>query len=240
MYMKNQYSIIIVDDEWLIRSNLSQLFPWDEMGFTVKGIFENGLKALSFIALEKVDVILTDIRMPIMDGLELANRAKTLDNDMQVVLLSAFDDFSYAQKAIEYSAFDYLVKPVSYNELIECFNSLHKKLDDTRCFQKQELTTSLFETYLKNNIMSFDLKNAANHFQTTPNQLKKWIEEEYSNTIPNIINKVKMSKAKEMLDITGTRIFEIAKALGYSNSNNFTRAFIAYCKISPTDYRNRK
>mgnify|MGYP004478363727 CR=1 FL=1 len=235
--MRKEYTLIIVDDEWAIRSNLSDLFPWSELGFSVKGVFENGLKALSYASSEKVDVILTDIRMPIMDGLELTRRIKEINKDISIILLSAYDDFEYAQKGIEYGAYDYLVKPVSYNEIIECFKSLHQKLEEIEDADSENLTRKAFDDYIRKNIISFSIKEASGHFQVSEKALKEWVNAEFNHSIQHIVNEIKMNKAKEMLDITGIKIFEIAQALGYTNSNNFTRAFLSYFKQSPTDYR---
>lgn len=237
MHMKKEYSLIIVDDEWAIRSNLADLFPWSELGFSVKAIFENGLKALSYASSENIDVILTDIRMPIMDGLELTRRIKEINKDVSIILLSAYDDFEYARKGIEYGAFDYLVKPVSYDEIIKCFKSLYQTLDNKDCSALDSLCKKSFDKYLQKNVVSFSMKEASEHFQISEEMLKDWITAEYNQSIQNLINKTKMERAKEMLDITGIKIFEIAKALGYANSNNFTRAFLSYYKQSPSDYR---
>ena len=103
------YQMILVEDDDQIRNGLSRFFPWEQLGFTMAACFENGLKALQYVRENAVDVILTDVRMPVMDGLEMLERMRMENMEAYVVILSAYRDFDYAQKAIELGVSNYIV-----------------------------------------------------------------------------------------------------------------------------------
>lgn len=116
--------IIIVDDEKMIREGLVTTMPWKEMGIEVVGSADNGRTALEIAIDKKPHIILTDIRMPKMDGIEFLKRIKEELPKVKVVILSGYDDFSYAQQALRYGAADYLIKPVNVEELQKVMGDL--------------------------------------------------------------------------------------------------------------------
>lgn len=122
------YKIIIVDDEKNIRDRLAHFFPWSEAGFEVVGIAENGVEALELIKLERPHAVLTDVLMPEMTGLELAKEIQKSYSDIKVVILSAYDDFKYAQEAIRFGVKGYLLKPLMKNDFFNVFTKLAEEL----------------------------------------------------------------------------------------------------------------
>ncbi|GHH97846.1 response regulator [Neobacillus kokaensis] len=122
------YKIIIVDDEKNIRDRLAQFFPWTEVGFKVAGTAENGTEALELIKQERPHAVLTDVLMPEMTGLELAKEAGKAFPDIKMVILSAYDDFKYAQDAIQYGVKGYLLKPLMKNDFYDCFTKLAEQI----------------------------------------------------------------------------------------------------------------
>lgn len=116
--------IIIVDDEKMIREGLVKTMPWEQMGIEVVGSSDNGRTALELAIDKKPHIILTDIRMPKMDGIEFLKRIKEELPKTKVLILSGYDDFSYAQKAIKYGATDYILKPINVEELQKIMEGL--------------------------------------------------------------------------------------------------------------------
>jgi YesN/AraC family two-component response regulator len=116
------YSLVIVDDEMEIRSGLSE-FAWEEVGFRAVAAFPDGKEALAFIEARPVDAVLCDVRMPVMDGLELAGRLSERKNPPKIVFLSGHKDFEYLRKAIQYRCSDYLLKPTRFSQLVEVFSA---------------------------------------------------------------------------------------------------------------------
>lgn len=115
--MNKKLQILLVDDEENIREGLKYLIDWEEEGYQVIGTARNGAEAYKICQENKVDVILTDIRMPVMDGLELAKKIYYEMEDMVVIIMSAYKDFSYAQEAIKYRVQSYISKPIVAQEL---------------------------------------------------------------------------------------------------------------------------
>ncbi|NBD24145.1 response regulator transcription factor [Paenibacillus glycinis] len=111
------YKVMIVDDEWLVRQGLRQTIPWREMGCEVVAEALDGEEALALATLHEPDIVLTDIRMPRMDGLELARRIKRTHPEIKTIFLTGFDDFHYARQALQTGAFDIVLKPTDPAEI---------------------------------------------------------------------------------------------------------------------------
>ena len=107
------YQIMLVEDEALVRESMAQNTNWEKFGFAPPHVFENGRQAADHLETVLPDVVITDICMPFLDGLELAKLVYERFPETIVVVLTGFSEFSYAQKAIRYHVHDYLLKPVS-------------------------------------------------------------------------------------------------------------------------------
>ncbi len=115
--MNRLYRVLVVDDEPMVSRGLSLFIPWDKLGLQVVGNASNGEEALWQINKLNPHIVITDIRMPVMDGLELLKRIMADCPTILIVLLSGHGEFEYSREALRYGAFDYLLKPVSRNEL---------------------------------------------------------------------------------------------------------------------------
>lgn len=109
--------VIVADDEYKVCQLICQLIDWEELGMRLIGTASNGLEALKMIEAEKPDLVLTDIRMPGFDGLELLKRAREVQPDVEFIIISGYSHFEYAQTAIRYGVSDYILKPVNKETL---------------------------------------------------------------------------------------------------------------------------
>jgi two-component system response regulator YesN len=107
------YSVMIVDDENILRQGLIQYLDWEGLGFKIIAEADNGKSALEIALKYKPHIIFTDVYMPIMDGIEFADNIKKLLPETILIILSGYNEFTYAQKAIEIGIFRYLIKPVN-------------------------------------------------------------------------------------------------------------------------------
>lgn len=123
------YKLLIVEDEYEIRRGLISQIDWNELGFEVEGEAENGSEALKMLSSITPDVIITDIRMPVMDGIELMHKLREINSKVKIVILSAFNEFEYAKKSIQYEAFSYILKPTRDEEISDVFRKLKNRLD---------------------------------------------------------------------------------------------------------------
>lgn len=124
------YSILLVDDEKTIREYLPIAIPFEEYGFKVTGTARNGQEALDKLSAIKPDLILLDIRMPVVDGLQFLEILRQGEfSDTLVIVLSGYKDFEYAKEAMKYGVKFYLNKPVDEEEIIPLLKEVHKELD---------------------------------------------------------------------------------------------------------------
>ncbi|MBP1993412.1 response regulator transcription factor [Paenibacillus eucommiae] len=122
------YKLLIVDDEEYVRNGIRNTFNWPDFGFQVIGTAENGRKALEFVQAQRPHAVLSDIIMPEMDGLEFTGELQQLYPEINVVLLSAYSEFKYAQQAIKFGVKAFLLKPVEETEIETVFRSLSQQL----------------------------------------------------------------------------------------------------------------
>lgn len=124
------YTVLVVDDEQDQRQAIIERVRWADAGFEVVGEAENGVEALDLVESLEPDLILTDIRMPMFSGLELARRVREVRPATQIVILSGYESFEYAREAINYNIVSYLLKPISSDELSEALFDIRRKMDE--------------------------------------------------------------------------------------------------------------
>lgn len=136
------YRVIIVDDEKNIREGITDLISWQEMGCEVVGSFRNGEQALTFLKESKVPVhiVVTDIKMPVMDGMELAGILHENYPEIRVIILTAYSDFAYARQAIKYQVSDFVVKNEFMEELPKAVRRVTKKLAEVQSVRTDEVS----------------------------------------------------------------------------------------------------
>ena len=132
------YRLLIVDDEEDIRNGMSRGIPWKEWGFTVVGIAENGEEAVFLTEKEKPDVVLSDIRMPKMDGVELMQYLHDNLPEIKIVILSGYNDLEYLNMAIKNQVTEYMLKPTDIDEFEQLFRKIRKNLDEEKS-RREEL-----------------------------------------------------------------------------------------------------
>lgn len=142
----NLYRIILVDDEEEVRKGIIRKIDWEALGFQVVGDAENGQDALEKIEQLEPDVVMTDIRMPYMDGLTLTSWIRQKYPSVKVLIFSGFDDFEYAQKAIKLNVTEYILKPVNVEELTRILNRVRENLDQE--IEQRRDVDLLRESYL--------------------------------------------------------------------------------------------
>lgn len=124
------YTVVVADDEKELRKALIRNVNWAEIGFQLVGEAENGAEALELVEKLEPDLLLTDIKMPFLSGIELARQVREVKPATQIAFLSGYDDFSYAQQAIQYNIISYILKPVSAAEINEELINIKNKIDE--------------------------------------------------------------------------------------------------------------
>ncbi|WP_052339364.1 response regulator [Gorillibacterium massiliense] len=129
---------LLVDDEPHILHNLSQIIPWEQMGIDIVGLARNGKQALEMAELKLPDLVLTDIRMPVMDGVALLEELRARAIPCEIIMLTGYQDFEYMRSGIQYAVKDYLLKPINYEELEKTVSRVALEIRERRILQESE------------------------------------------------------------------------------------------------------
>ena len=139
--MIRKIKVFLVEDEVIIRSGVKKSINWEQEGYEFVGEASDGELAYPMILKEKPDILITDIRMPFMDGLELSRLVKKELPDIKILILSGYDEFEYAKKAIKIGVTEYLLKPISAAKLTEVLNAVAETI------RQENEEKNLLETY---------------------------------------------------------------------------------------------
>lgn len=259
--MDKPYRIMIVDDEHIVRDAIASSLPWKENGVTVAMAASNAIEALEYLKEHEVDLVLTDIKMPVIDGIELLKRVRADNENVDFIILSGYADFTYAQEALRNGARDYLLKPLDEGAL------LHAVL---KC--KSEKENKQFLTEVGNNPVFSRLRKTpekSSHYSQTIQKMMQLVQEEISNEDlslkwissqklflnENYLGKVfqkevgqkfsawlldkRMLLAMELLaGEEDVLVLDVARAAGFGeNSQYFSSTFKKYTGYTPTEYR---
>ena len=130
MDFKMLYTVVVADDEDELREAVCTMIPWQELGFRLVGSAGNGLDALQLVEEQEPDLLLTDIRMPFISGIELARQVREVRPATHIAFLTECDDFEYAKQAIRYNIISYMLKPLTVSGLAEELRVIRQKIDD--------------------------------------------------------------------------------------------------------------
>ncbi len=150
------YKVIVVDDETWICKLIRKIVNWQDLGFEIIADASDGLAALNLIKEHRPDLVITDIRMPSLDGIELIKTAREHNIDAEFMIISGYSDFEYARDAIKYDAFGYIVKPLDRDELQEMLLSVKEKIS-----KKHQIKTRI--EYSDSQLLENEIKKIINH-----------------------------------------------------------------------------
>ncbi|MCD1261389.1 response regulator [Paenibacillus athensensis] len=246
--------MIIVDDEVETRDALFHYFPWDELGFDIVERFKNGREALEYLVScpDEIDVVFSDIKMPVMTGIELAKELFERKSKAKVILLSGYADFSFARQAMIYGVKDYILKPAKYAELMEVFGRIKAEMDadaseppaephkddaEPKEYNYDEEVIAAVKAYLETHYKDATLKEAARLVRMNTSYLSNFFKLKTGQNFYQYLLAVRMNKASDQLKDIHNKIYDVSYNVGYSNPKNFTRAFKSHFGITPMEFR---
>ncbi|MDQ1004726.1 YesN/AraC family two-component response regulator [Neobacillus niacini] len=240
--------ILLVDDERWVRTALKWTINKLNLPLQVIHECQNGLEALDWIKMNEVDLILTDIRMPVMDGLSLVKELSTLNESYEVIVISVHDEFQFVQQAIRSGVTDYLLKPIEENEIKACLEKwLNKKSNEDNTSkqmlaEKDTLPLSTIDRILdyieKTPLDQITLKEAAESIHINPSYLSQLFKQQLNKKFVDYITELRIEESKRLLQNTTLRMSEIAERVGYSDLAYFSNNFKKIVGSSPSEYRN--
>ncbi|WP_313076025.1 response regulator transcription factor [Lacrimispora sp.] len=244
-----RYSVLVVEDESLIAKNIAKKIEQLNPSFEVVGIASNGLEGFKFAEEYLPNVIVTDIRMPEMDGLSLAKQVHEKYPFILFVIISGYNDFGYAKEAMRYEVSNYLLKPVNYDELAITLSALETKLLASRDqFDAATLLHSpnrakeiveLVKEYIHKNYQNqIDFTSLASEFGFSMSYLSKIFLKYSGITQSKYLRNHRLSISKQLLRNPELSIADISQLTGYLDPFHFSKTFKHVYGISPSEYRS--
>ena len=263
----SSYSVLLVEDEISIREGIRDIIEWEKLGFHFAAEAKNGREALEIFHRIRPDLVITDIRMPQCGGLEFIAAIREIcpggADETKVVILTGFDDFDYARRAIRLKVRDYLLKPVSPGELTALLGQLKRELDETAARRPLEEpppasphpaerrvnnhnhhhplsgTAEKAKAYIESHYMqsSLAIEDLCSRLAVSPSTLSRIFRSQLHTTFSAYLREVRIRAAEELIRRTDMRGKEIAYQVGFSSPHYFSHVFTVHRGCSPSEYR---
>ena len=265
--------VMIIDDEPVIVEGLRRSIKWEKYNCEVVATANSGLEGLTLLQKEQPDIIFSDIRMPQMDGLTMIAAVKSQHPNMEITILTGFQDFEYARQAIRLGVTRFLIKPSKMDELNEAVDAMVKNLQGKGIFDGKETVEEVAEevaeeaimeeavtvsdeeaevggeagSFLVNNALKYmeehyreklKLQDVADQVYVSQWHLSKLLNRYKAQSFSDILNNIRIEKAKELLKDPSLRIGDIADMVGFLDMAHFSRVFKRQTGLSANEYRN--
>lgn len=264
--MPTPYRVLIVEDEPLMREYLSANLPRLHPAFLAADAAHDGLAALALVESNRYDLMITDLRMPGMDGLQLIERVRSLGKAMPIIILTGHDEFEYARTALHFGVAEYLLKPLNDEALAETLERLDQLIRQRRssmqlpkdlspqniaafvatCFSESDSEHTLLAERAANYIAShftepITQSDVAEALGITPAYLSSIFHEEKGESYTKFLTRLRMMQAALLLKgKPNVTIQSVAEQTGYVSDKHFISVFKKYFGITPHEYRQRK
>lgn len=246
--------ILVVEDEAPIREWVAYTISNISQEFNVVASACNGKEAYELAIKLKPQVIISDIKMPIMDGITLTKEIKSIMPNVEIVLLTNYEEFSYAKQAISCGVYEYLIKsdirPKELKSLLEDINDKFKKYDDNLYLEIDKIEdkkqTDSYTKSIKKAIEYIDLNysnpislsDIAKYVYLSPEYFSRLFKEEVGENFSTYLTIYRIEKAEYLIKNSNMKISEIANDVGYSNPGYFSKSYKKYKGVSPDEERH--
>jgi YesN/AraC family two-component response regulator len=247
------YNVLVVDDEVWMCEGLKKIIARMEGAFHVTSTAGDGRQALTKLESERIDVVITDINMPGMNGLELMERMREKRLAQPVIIVSAYNEFEYARAALRLGAIDYLIKPVKNDELFNVLSNLQNLLNRLKEENPLEQSTTdigelpsggelvqkvlgmIEHSYMED----LSLTLLADKAGFNPSYLSRLFKMETGKGFVQYLREVRMRQACKLLEESSMTNVEVAKQVGYWDEKHFRRTFKTDFGMTPGEYREK-
>ena len=253
--------VLIVEDEEIIRKGLIHTIDWLSMDCIVIGDACDGREGLELIKEHRPDLVITDIKMPLMDGIEMLDNALKFHR-FRSIILTSYSEFEYAKQAISLKVFEYILKPVDEEKLVEIIKNAKREISQEKALgdliektkngnglklvdpdiyifsdARQNYYISEALKQIKSNYhRKISIESISNQLGVSPSYLSRKFKETTSQTFLDILNKYRVQKAVELLNTGKYRVYEVSDMTGFSEYKHFCNVFKKYTSSSPTEF----
>ena len=240
--------VLIVEDEEMIRKGIVLTVDWAALDCVVVGEAANGVQGLEAARRLEPSLIITDLKMPQMDGIEMLKALRAEGCKAYVIILTAYDHFSYAQSALRLGAVDYLLKPFHDGDLENAITRLQQRMQSggeqaapigaTRKGDKSKYVLEAMDYISKHyNDPDISVGSVAESLNISEGYLSHTFKKETDYTLLNYITRYRIHKAMELLKDCRVKVYEVAEQVGYRDIASFSATFKKYTGISPSEYQ---
>ncbi|MDI3310407.1 MAG: response regulator [Thermoanaerobacterium sp.] len=229
-------TVLIVDDEPLVRSSVRYALQEVEIEIRILGEAENGEEA--FMLYKKVlpDVVITDVKMPGMDGLALIEEIRKIDHVTQFIIISGYAEFDYARRAMKHEVQHYLLKPIKSRDLEEALRQCAVRIN-SKYAELLPRAEQLIKYIDENYSTPLTLSMLAQKFNFSPKYISNLIKNKVGHSFTEYLTNLRIKRAVELLTKTDLSIKEIALSVGYDDQQYFHRLFKKKTGKTPAQYR---
>lgn len=247
------YKVVIVEDEKRVRQGIVMGTDWSKINCIVMGEAANGEEGIEIIRKCKPDIVITDIRMPKITGIEMVQKLHEEGMEPKVIFLTAYDEFTYAQQAIQLGAVNYLLKPFRDGQLEEAVLKVLEKsrkeiaqkeqVNQELRFSKSDKSKYIMDAiaYVDENYANPDIsvRAVAEKLGISEGHLSHLFRKETDSTFMAFVTKCRMRSAMNLLKDYQYKVYEVAEMVGYHDITYFSATFKKYVGVSPSEYQNR-
>ena len=241
--------VLVVEDEELIRRGIVLAVDWAALDCVVVGEAANGEEALEAVERLGPTLIITDLKMPRMDGIELLRRLRESGNNVYVIILTAYDSFEYAQSALRLGAVDFLLKPFHDGDLERAVQRLQKRMSSAAAqaepihgLKKGDKSRYVLEAmdYIGGhyNDPGISVASIAQHLGISEGHLSHTFKKETDYTLLNYLTRFRIQKAMALLREGRVKVYEAAEQVGYRDVTHFSATFKKVVGVSPSEYQD--
>ena len=240
-----QWKVMVADDEDYLLTAMQKLIAWDSMGCELVYCAKNGKELLDQAIKIQPDIIITDIKMPIMSGMEVAQYVYENMNRTVVILLTGFADFEFAKEAIHYDVSDYIIKTAMLDQLPESIQKATQKLEKLdhviadEEWKSDDIMARLQRYIEANYTKKLTLLEIAGAVHANRSYISRLYKQKTGVNLFDAINRLKIEKAKEMI-LGGLKVYEVAEKVGFDDVAYFSKVFKKIEGCSPKDFHKDK
>lgn len=234
------YRVFLADDEGWERRGMKKIIQEMGLPLSVDGEAEDGASAWEGLKRKNPDILLADIRMPGLTGLELVQQMRKEEMRTKVIFISGYADFTYAKQALRMGVSDYLLKPVEEEELREALEELIRQIDGEREMEKEDRSSmirQIIQEIEENCCGNITLKALAEKYYISDSRLSVQLKEQLGMSFPNYLASVRIRKAREFMEDETLSLETIAKRVGFKDYFYFNKVFKKIEGVSPSKYR---
>jgi two-component system, response regulator YesN len=253
--------VVIVEDEYLIRKGLVNTIDWLNMDCIIVGEAGNGEEGLGVILQLRPDLVITDIKMPMMNGVDMLQNASE-QYDFEKIILTSYSEFDYAKKAIDLRVFDYLLKPIDEDKLKAIIEKVKEKIEEKNIFNQlkkaikdyKSIELVNLEYYLKTDIKKSkytieaikyikenyskkaNIEDISERLAVSTSYLSRKFKDETTYTFHDFLNRLRIQKSIDLLIKGEYKVYEVSYMVGFTDYKHYSTVFKKYINSSPLEF----